>query len=128
MARTTVVTVTDDLDGTQSAGTIRFGIDGSQYEIDLSQENEQTLRKTLEPYIKASRAISGTPKVTRPSPRASNSGPDAADVRAWAVANGVEVSSRGRISRGVIAQYQAFLAAPTAEAKPKRARRKTVRA
>ena len=35
----------DDLDGGEAAGTVRFGLDGTQYEIDLSAAHSQELRE-----------------------------------------------------------------------------------
>ena len=31
----------DDLDGSEAEGTVRFGLDGTEYEIDLNAENAQ---------------------------------------------------------------------------------------
>jgi len=31
----------DDLDGSQADGTVRFGLDGAEYEIDLNTEHAQ---------------------------------------------------------------------------------------
>ena len=33
----------DDLDGSEAAGTVRFGLDGTDYEIDLNTEHAQAL-------------------------------------------------------------------------------------
>jgi len=37
----------DDLDASPAEGTIRFGLDGTDYEIDLNTEHAQQLRDTL---------------------------------------------------------------------------------
>jgi hypothetical protein len=37
----------DDLDGTEADGTVRFGLDGTEYEIDLNAEHTQQLREAL---------------------------------------------------------------------------------
>jgi hypothetical protein len=39
MAKTTIVQLTDDLDGGKADTTVSFGLDGVNYEIDLSEEN-----------------------------------------------------------------------------------------
>jgi hypothetical protein len=61
MAQRTITTLIDDLDGTElkrgSGETIRFGIDGRTYEIDLSDDNAQALREALQPYTDAGRQI-----------------------------------------------------------------------
>jgi Lsr2 len=41
----------DDLDGGDAEGTVRFGLDGADYEIDLSAGHAEALRKALEPYV-----------------------------------------------------------------------------
>ena len=43
MARRTVVMLTDDLDGSDATETVRFGLDGRDYEVDLSKKNAKSL-------------------------------------------------------------------------------------
>jgi hypothetical protein len=43
MARRTVVMLTDDLDGSEATETVRFGLDGRDYEVDLSKKNAKSL-------------------------------------------------------------------------------------
>lgn len=61
MAQRTITTLVDDLDGTDlgpgSGQTIRFGVDGRTYEIDLSDDNAAALREALQPYTEAGRRI-----------------------------------------------------------------------
>jgi len=45
----------DDLDGTEAEGTVRFGLDGTEYEIDLNAEHAQALRQALARYVHAAR-------------------------------------------------------------------------
>jgi hypothetical protein len=40
----------DDLDGSAAEGTVRFGLDGAQYEIDLNTKHAQELRDALARY------------------------------------------------------------------------------
>jgi Lsr2 len=42
----------DDLDGSDAEGTVRFGLDSTHYEIDLSTENAKELRTALVHYSK----------------------------------------------------------------------------
>ena len=37
----------DDIDGSAAEGTVRFGLDGSKYGIDLNAEHAQQLRDAL---------------------------------------------------------------------------------
>jgi Lsr2 len=71
--------VVDDLDaGTDGVGTYRFGLDGVEYEIDLSEPNLQRLRAALAPFISAGRR---QPKHTPPARRTAS--PPPRRVRAW---------------------------------------------
>jgi Lsr2 len=51
MAQRVTVELEDDLDGGPAAETVRFGVDGSEYEIDLSNKNATAFRHTLAPFI-----------------------------------------------------------------------------
>jgi len=41
MAQKTLILLQDDLDGSEAAETVSFGLDGKSYEIDLSEKNAQ---------------------------------------------------------------------------------------
>ncbi|MFT3832834.1 MAG: Lsr2 family protein [Micropruina sp.] len=105
MARQTVVTHIDDIDGTPAAETLTFAIDGVDYEIDLSEANAMSLREGLRTYTRAGRRT-GAP-VSRPSGRAvARTDKEQLDaMRRWARENGYEVSDRGRISNAVRDAY-----------------------
>jgi len=62
----------DDLDGTEAEGTVRFGLDGAEYEIDLNAAHAEALREALAPYVSAARRAGGG---TRRPARAARSGP-----------------------------------------------------
>src|SRR5256886_10147744 len=49
----------DDLDGSEAEGTVRFGLDGTEYEIDLNAEHAQALRDALARYVHAARRAGG---------------------------------------------------------------------
>jgi hypothetical protein len=104
VAQRVVVTLFDDIDGSEAAETIAFGLDGKSYEIDLNQANAKKLRKSLEPYLEAGRKRSRSGKAYRQTAVA----PDPAAVRAWAQSHKMEVPARGRIPKRV---YEAFSAA-----------------
>jgi hypothetical protein len=101
VAQRVVVTLSDDIDGSEAAETIAFGLDGKSYEIDLNEANAKKLRKALAPYVEAGRKRSRSGKAYQQTQVA----PDPAAVRAWAQANKLEVPSRGRIPKKV---YEAF--------------------
>jgi hypothetical protein len=99
-----IIDLVDDIDGTGSASTIAFGLDGKRYEIELNKRNEAKLRKTLGPWIEKAREVR-SPAPSRRTRRKAKA--DSATVRQWAAENGVEVSSTGRVAQSVIDQYEA---------------------
>jgi Lsr2 len=105
MATKMSVIISDDLDGSADAEPVSFGIDGTNYEVDLSAKNRAKLEKALAPFIEAGRRQSARGK--RRANRASSSRTDNAAIRAWAKSSGLQVSERGRISTDVIREYQA---------------------
>jgi hypothetical protein len=50
----------DDLDGGEAEGTVRFALDGTEYEIDLSAEHTDELRSALGKYVSHARKTGGT--------------------------------------------------------------------
>jgi Lsr2 len=109
VAQKTVVTFEDDLDGSAAEGSVTFAVNGVQYEIDLSKKNSDKLAKAFAPYVEAGRKVSMRTTAAR-SPRGAASAPkrhDQSAVREWARAQGMEVSSRGRIPADVLAKYEA---------------------
>jgi len=99
----------DDLDGTQAAGTVRFGLDGTEYEIDLSPAHSEQLRNALEQYIRHARRT-GTAKRASRSQRGNHT-VDTAKVRDWAKEHGIEIKDRGRVPATVVEKYQAAVGA-----------------
>ena len=87
----------DDLDGSEAEGTVRFGLDGAEYEIDLNAEHAQALRDALARYVQAARRPGGGPRRSARSARGARAGGvDSTEVREWAKAQGMEVKDRGR--------------------------------
>ncbi|UKA68358.1 Lsr2 family protein [Arthrobacter sp. FW306-05-C] len=106
MAQKTVVILSDDIDGSEANETITFGLDGSEYEIDLNEAHASELRSALERFAHAGRRISGGRR--RPTERKSGgSGVDTKAVRMWALDNGLKVNTRGRIQQEILEKYQA---------------------
>ena len=48
------VLLIDDLDGSEAEGTVRFGLDGTEYELDLNAEHARALREALARYVSMS--------------------------------------------------------------------------
>ena len=102
----------DDIDGGEAAGTVRFGLDGTQYEIDLSAAHGDELRKALEQYIAHARRTGGTARRAARSRRGSGA-VDTAKVREWAKGQGIEIKDRGRVPASVVEQYKTAVGAQT---------------
>ncbi|MGH3739093.1 MAG: histone-like nucleoid-structuring protein Lsr2 [Micromonosporaceae bacterium] len=109
MAQKTVTYLVDDLEGGDADETVKFGLDGVDYEIDLSEKNATALRESVARFVAAGRR-SGKGGA-KPSVR--GRGQAAADreqnkaIREWAKRKGLGVSERGRLSQDVIDQYNA---------------------
>jgi len=105
MATRIAIALEDDLDGGPADETLRFGIGGAEYEIDLSKKNAKNFRKRVGPFVEHARRAGRGPRrrPARPSSARERSG----DIRAWAKAEGIPVSDRGRIPASVVEQYQA---------------------
>lgn len=103
MAQRTQILYVDDIDGSEAAGTVRFGLAGNDYEIDLSQAHADALAAAIQPYIAAARKVPGA---RRPLKGARPARHDQSDVRAWARGQGIKISDRGRIPADVLARYE----------------------
>src|ERR1700719_3649424 len=81
----------DDIDGGEADGTVRFALDGTEYEIDLNARHGEELRAALGRYVTHARKVGGTARrgaarsASRPSPA------DSGAVRAWAREQGIDV-------------------------------------
>jgi hypothetical protein len=114
VAQRTVVQLTDDLDGKAipdgKGETVRFGVDGQDYEIDLGEKNAQALREIIGRYVEAGRRVGGGSRGGRSRSERSASARgrdyDPKAVRAWAEAQGLEVSARGRVPSDLVTKFQ----------------------
>jgi|tagenome__1003787_1003787.scaffolds.fasta_scaffold20412895_2 hypothetical protein len=113
MAKKTVVTLVDDLNGKPADTTVRFGLDSTEYELDLTDENAAELRDAFARYVSAARKTSGGRRTAAPAEKPKReakpafTGFDPAAVRAWAASNGFTVSPRGRIKGEVLEAFRA---------------------
>jgi Lsr2 len=110
MAQKVRTLLIDDLDGADAEGTIRFGLDGTDYEIDLSAKHAEALRKALAPYLDVARRAPGS-AARRPGRSgrraASADGPNPIAVREWAKSQGIEVKDRGRVPAELVVKFKA---------------------
>ena len=101
----------DDIDGSAADGTVRFGLDGTDYEIDLNSEHAQALRDALARYINAGRrAGGGARRQARSGRKASANGVNTTEIREWAKAQGIEVKDRGRVPAELVVKFKAATA------------------
>ncbi|MFC4003945.1 Lsr2 family protein [Prauserella oleivorans] len=112
MAQKVLVSLVDDLDGSEADETVEFGLDGVSYEIDLSAENAEELRDALAQYVEHARRAGGRKRSGGRAAAAKVPGRSAAvdreqnqAIRAWARKNGFDVSDRGRIPSEVVEAY-----------------------
>lgn len=117
MAKQTLII--DDISGDTGAKTRHFSLDGTEYEIDLTDASFATLRNALRPFIKVARATgagggrasaAARPRQARRAQRASGAAKaptEAAVIRAWARAQGMAVTERGRVAPELRLAWQA---------------------
>jgi hypothetical protein len=55
----------DDIDGGPAEGTVRFSLDGTEYEIDLNAKHSEELRSALGKYATHARKVGGTARSRR---------------------------------------------------------------
>jgi hypothetical protein len=105
MAQKVQVSFVDDLDGSEAEGTVRFGLDGTEYEIDLSAGHAAALRDALGTYVEHARKAGSGTAGRRPSRSPRRPQQDTTAVREWAKSQGLEVAGRGRVSADILAKY-----------------------
>src|SRR5207302_6008569 len=93
MAQKVEVRLVDDLDGGSADETVTFSLDGTEYEIDLSDEHATALRGEVWKYVQAARRVGRvtarrgrTATAAAPSNRERNQA-----IREWAKSIGIEV-------------------------------------
>src|SRR3954463_11701048 len=108
MAQRIVTELTDDTNGKPADETVTFGLDGREFEIDLTSKYAAALRKAFDVYVKNGRRVGGRGRraASSSSPRA-KSNLDTMAMREWANKIGHQVSERGRIPGSVLEAYQA---------------------
>jgi hypothetical protein len=110
MARKVQVHLVDDIDGSRAEETLKFGLDGTLYEIDLNTKHADKLRTALAQYISKARrtgrggvvASRGRGQSSARSDREQNQA-----IRDWAKSKGLDVNDRGRIPSNIVEQYHA---------------------
>ena len=110
MSTKTIIETIDDIDGsTENVETVQFSYLGTDYEIDLAQNNRTKLDDALAEFVGHARRVGGR---RRPSPAAAGSRDgggrlDNLAIRTWAEEQGMEVNKRGRLPKSLLEAYEA---------------------
>lgn len=100
MARQQIIQYFDDLDDSplqeDEVKIIRFSVEGTDYVLDLSEDNARAFHEALEPFVAAARE--DTKDVLEKT--------DPADIRKWAQNKGMDVANRGKIPQQVLQAYR----------------------
>ena len=118
MAIQTTTTLIDDIDGSEASDTYTFGLDGTTYEIDLSDSNKAKLSEALSVFVaharrvdassrRGRRAARAAAKPARPATKVTPDREQTTAIRNWARSQGLTVSDRGRLSQSIIDQFEA---------------------
>ncbi len=113
VARREIVVLEDDIEGGKADETVKFSLDGVQYEIDLSEKNAKKLRDAVATFVASGRKVSRGGVVVGGRAAARARGSAAADreqnkaIRTWARRKGKDISDRGRIPQEIVDEYHA---------------------
>ena len=105
MARQVIERLVDDIDGSEATQSVAFGVDGLAYQIDLNDQHADDLRNRLSPFLEVARRVR---EDRHASARGAVGDKDRnSAIRQWALDEGVELPSRGRIAGAVQEAYDA---------------------
>ena len=110
MAQKVEILLLDDIDGSEAVCTVRFGLDGQEYECDLNADHSAALRTALSPFITAARTVKVKKDKKRSAPATAGNGstPVSREVLAqWARDHGYDLKERGRIPTRIQREYEA---------------------
>lgn len=111
MAQKITTLFIDDIDGGAAEGTVRFALDGTEYEIDLNAKHSEELRTALGKYVSHARKVGGASRragrAAGRAGRGSGSTLNTTEIRNWARENGYDIKDRGRVPADLVAKYQA---------------------
>lgn len=98
--------IESDLSGRLDAERVTFGLGGTWYEIDLTDDERQALEKALDQYLAKGRKAAPEPPQRRKMVPTTT--PEERDkIREWGRENGFEFAEYGRIPKEVMAAYDA---------------------
>lgn len=118
MAQKVQIQLLDDMDGSEAVGTVSFGLDGTEYEIDLNWPHTAELRAAIGKYAEHARKVTGrsVPRQRRGA-RNAEARSNTQAIREWAAAQSdIEIKERGRIPEWVVARYHAAMSGAKVQA------------
>lgn len=106
MARQVITEYYDDIDGSPGAETVKFGLYGVDYEIDLGKKSRAKLENALAPFVDKATLVKPQRAARSAGARpAANDREQNQAIRAWAIRKGLDVAERGRIRAEIVEQY-----------------------
>lgn len=112
-----ITKLVDDLDGTDAEMTLEFGLDGTEYAIDLNDPHYEEYRKVLELLASKGRVVTREPvkvKRTLSTGKKTSVVGKTQEMREWLRANGHNVSDRGRVPTHLVDLYETRPRGPVA--------------
>jgi hypothetical protein len=94
----------DDLTGGPADETVKFGMDGVDYEVDLSTRHASEFRRLLAQFVEHARMVRS--QRSHPRARTAASRERSRQIRAWAERQGFSVAEHGRLPANVIEEYE----------------------
>jgi hypothetical protein len=108
MAKQVIQRLVDDIDGSEATETVSFDVDGHSYQIDLSDYHAEELRAKFGPFVGVARRVRHPTGHARSNARGAVTDKDRnSAIRQWALHEGVQLPTRGRIAGAVQAAYDA---------------------
>ncbi len=99
------VQLEDDLTGGPAEETVRFAVDGTDYELDLNARNAADLRRRFAAFAEHAR-LARPGRTSHGGTRTTANRERSREMRAWAEQRGIAISGRGRLPRHVIQEYE----------------------
>ena len=112
-----VVSLIDDLDGSEAEVTVTFGYQGQEYEIDLNNTHAAEMRDKLGRFAAHARRVRAQRAGHAPT-RTAASRQYSAEMRAWATQHGFAIKERGRVPVEVVQAYEETRRGGPAEPEP----------
>src|SRR5699024_2707261 len=102
MARETIINLIDDIDGSKADVTIKYSFEGSNYEIDLTEDHAEDFREHMQEWLDRSRRVG----LARNRARTGGANRGTAKMRESARNQRSERTTRGHLSEENMKTYE----------------------